>query len=111
MSAPNLAAIAIFSRNDNNLSKMLDIHRSVDFYSRWNGSDTSSIKPWISGKIPEKLLVVVDKGRFQLRLPWLFPNSKVSFPSIDNWVFRNVFLHEGKAYWKGTVVQYVEMQC
>ncbi len=110
-SAPNLAAIATFSGYDNNLSKALDIGRSVDFYSPWDSSDTSSVKPWINGKIPEQLFVVVDRGRFDFRIPRLFPNTNASLPPIDNWVFRNVCTDKDKrVYLKGTVVQYVEMR-
>jgi len=89
---------------------VLDTGRSVDFYEPWDSSDHSSVKPWINGKIPQQLFVVVDKGRFEFRMPILFPNTNASLPSIDNWVFRNVFIGKGHmVYLKGTVVQYVEM--
>lgn len=111
-SATSLAAIAIFSGYDRNLSRALDIGRSVDFYAPWDGSGSSRVKPWINGRIPRQLFVVVDKGRFEFRIPRLFPNTNASLLTIDDFVFRNVFMHKDKAvYLKGMVVECVEMRC
>ena len=84
---------------------MLNTGRSLDFYARWESSETSTVKPWIDGKIPEQLFAVVDKGRFEFQIPRLFRNKDPS-----KWVFRNVFKYMDKTvYLKGTFFQRVDM--
>jgi hypothetical protein len=84
---------------------VLNTGRSLDFYARWESGETSTVKPWIDGKIPEQLFAVVDKGRFEFQIPRLFRNKDAS-----KWVFRNVFKYMDKTvYLKGTFFQRVEM--
>lgn len=103
-SATSLAAIVAFSQHTAGVETVLYTGRALDFYRPWERNTSHVTEPWIEGQVPLQLFVVADRGRFEFRIPDLFPLLKSPVPSLEKWIFRNIFKRKNDGFYlKGQI--------